>query len=257
MNLERSHEGRLLRVTLARPEKRNALSEQLCYDLLMAFRDAESDLRVGAILLGARGEVFCAGMDLNEVSDRAAAERTSIHEQLFTIGSRITKPIVAAVKGTALAGGMGLVANAHVVVAAEDATFGLTEVRIGMWPFVVFRAVSLAIGERRALELSLTARIINAGDAHAAGLVHVVVPRSEVDERAAAIARVLSESSGDAIRTGIAFVNETRGLRWDEAGRLALQMREELFRSPDFHEGLMAFREKRKPEWPSVSHRKD
>jgi enoyl-CoA hydratase/carnithine racemase len=191
-------------------------------------------------------------MDLSEASDAGAPERTAIHEQLFTACSRVTKPIVAAVRGPTLAGGIGLVANAHIVVASESATFALTEVRIGMWPFIVFRSVSLAIGERRALEISLTGRKFSAAEARDWGLVHYIAPAQDVEGRAAEIAYGLAESSSDAIRTGIGFINESRGLGWREAGLLALQMRRELFRSPDFQEGVRAFWEKRKPVWPSL-----
>lgn len=257
MSVQTSRDGRLLRVTLVRPEKRNALTTEACRELLNAFGNAESDAGVGASLLEAQGEVFCSGMDLNEALEAAAPERTTIHDQLFTVGSRVTKPIVAAVRGPALAGGVGLVANAHVVVASETATFALTEVRVGLWPFVVFRTVSLALGERRALEASLTGRTFSAAEALAWGLVHYVVPRDQVDARAAEIAQSLACSSADAIRTGIGFINESRGLGWSEAGLLALQMRRELFRSPDFLEGVRAFREKRRPEWPSLRRGED
>ncbi|MEO7143036.1 MAG: enoyl-CoA hydratase/isomerase family protein [Bryobacteraceae bacterium] len=251
MNLEISRQGRVLRLTLARPEKRNALDAELCGDLAAALEKAQSDPATGAILLDAQGVDFCAGMDLHEAMEPEAAVRTTIHEQLFTIGSRMTKPIVAAVQGRALAGGLGLVANAHIVVASEDAAFGLTEARIGMWPFVVFRAVSRALGERRATELSLTARIFSAADAHAWGLVNFTAPFFEVAPRALEIAVGLSQSSASAIATGLDFVNRSRTLDSTAAGRLAIQMRAYLFQSPDFAEGVRAFREKRRPRWPS------
>src|SRR5258708_25020830 len=96
--------------------------------------------------------------------------------------------IVAAVHGTALAGGTGLAANAHIVIASEDATFGLTEMRIGLWPFVIFRAVVDAVGERRAVELGITGRIVDAREALALGLVHQVTPGDELVAQAAEIA---------------------------------------------------------------------
>ena len=252
MSLAVSREGRLLRLTLARPEKRNALSAELCRALVDAFDGAHHDPAVGAILLDAQGEVFCAGMDLKEALEPSAAEHTAIHERLFTIGSRIAKPIVAAVRGRALAGGFGLVANSHIVVADHDAEFALTEVRIGMWPFVVGRAMSLAIGERRAVELSLTARVVSAAEALQWGLVHFVCQAAAVEARAREIADALAHSSADAISAGLDFVNRTRALDWTEAGRIALEMRAALFASPDFREGVTAFREKRKPVWPST-----
>src|SRR5215468_4883780 len=137
--IETDRQGRLLRITLNRPDKRNALNIELCRQLVVALERAAADAHVGAVLLTAKGKAFCAGMDLTEVLAADTAEIHRVQEQLFTIGVRSTIPVVAAVHGAALAGGTGLVANCHVVVAAEDALFGLTEVRIGLWPFLIFR----------------------------------------------------------------------------------------------------------------------
>ncbi|MCP5109991.1 MAG: enoyl-CoA hydratase/isomerase family protein, partial [bacterium] len=161
-NLKRRREDRVLRLSLNRPEKRNALRVEDCRQLVAALNEAELDPDVGSILVDGAGDAFCSGMDLTESLREDAPERAAIHDELFTFGSRITKPVVASVRGKALAGGLGLVTNAHVVVAAEDAGFGLVEIRIALWPFVVFRSVATAVGERRALELSLTGRVIGA-----------------------------------------------------------------------------------------------
>lgn len=253
MSLEINREGRVLRLTLSRPEKRNALSVELCTQLADAFDSAQSDSGVGAILIDAQGNVFCAGMDLDEVLDADAAERTAIHEKIFTIGARSLKPIIAAVQGPALGGGAGIVANAHVVVAAQGTSFGLTEIRIAMWPFVIFRAIVDAMGERRAMELSLTGRIFSAPDAQQYGLVHEIAPAFELDDRATAIATQIAESSAEAVRNGLEFVHGTRNMTADEAGQTARALRARAFCSADFREGVMAFREKRKPRWPSIS----
>src|SRR5205823_4845415 len=146
--LQGSREGRVLRLTLNRPEKRNALNGALCRELVSAIAEGDRDPGVGAILLSGAGKSFCAGMDLDEMLTPAEAELGEAHEQLFTIGRRVTTPIIAAVHGAALAGGTGLAANAHIVIASDDATFGLTEIRIGLWPFLIFRAVVESIGER-------------------------------------------------------------------------------------------------------------
>jgi len=248
-NLKRSPEGRLLRLTLARPEKRNALNVALCRELVLAFREAEADDAVSVILVDAEGPAFCAGMDLDEALEPNATENTGIHTELFTLGARARKPIVAAVEGAALAGGTGLVANAHVVVAADDATFGLTEIRIGLWPYVVFSAISLAIGERRTVELGLTGRICGAAEALTWGLVHHVIPAAEVNARATGIARGISEASPEALRIGLDLVRRNRGKNPEEAAEIASGLRAENFRHPDFAEGVRAFREKRKPRW--------
>jgi Enoyl-CoA hydratase/carnithine racemase len=251
-SLQTNREGRVLRLTLDRAEKRNALSEALCRDIVEAVEAAGEDREIGAILIDARGPVFCAGMDLDEVLSPDAAEKTAIHERLFTLGARMTKPIVASVQGPALGGGLGLVVNAHVVVAAQGTSFGLTEIRIGMWPYVIFRAVESAVGHRRAVELSLTGRIFNVGDALQWGIVHEIAPAFELDDRATAIATQLSMSSAEAIENGLRFARESRGLSAAESGRLAAQSRSTAFASADFHEGVLAFKEKRRPEWPSL-----
>src|SRR5205085_7178108 len=111
------------------------------------FESAERDPQIGAIIFTANGKSFCAGMDIEEITHADTGAIGQVHEQLFTIGARLSKPLIAAVHGAALGGGTGLVANCHIVIAGEDATFGLTEIRLGLWPFLVFRAVAGAVGE--------------------------------------------------------------------------------------------------------------
>jgi enoyl-CoA hydratase/carnithine racemase len=244
-----SREDGVLRIALNRPERKNALNEAMCQTIVDAVESAEDDNGLGAILLEARGEVFCAGMDLEEAG-LEGARATEVHARLFTLGGRIRKPLVAAVLGPALGGGLGLLANAHIVVAAHGCSFGLTEIRVGMWPFVIWRAVMTAIGERRALALALTGRIFSVNEAVQWGLVHEVAPPFEVDDRATAIAIHLASNSPQATRLGMGFVYSSRGLGTDEAIQLALSERAKAFASGDFAEGVAAFREKRKPVWP-------
>jgi enoyl-CoA hydratase/carnithine racemase len=242
---------RLLRLRLHRPEKRNALDAALCAALVQACENAEQDPGVGAILLEAEGPAFCAGMDLEEALAPDAAARLEVHERLFTLGLRLTKPIVAAVQGPALAGGTGLVANAHIVVAAHGSSFGLTEIRIGMWPFVIYRAVVAAVGDRRALELALTGKVFGVNEAVQYGLVHEVVPPVELEDRAEAIALHVAAQAREVVMRGMSFVRQSRLLTWRETTELAQSLRTENFASPDFQEGVRSFLEKRRPDWPS------
>ena len=248
--IELNKDGRVLRVTLNRPEKRNALNLELCTRLVQAFDDADNNKDVGAIVLNANGPAFCAGMDLKETIDVDQIQLAGIHERLFTVIHRIRTPIIAAVHGAALAGGTGLAANAHIVVAKDDARFGLTEIRIGLWPVLIFRSIDHAMGERRAVELSLTGREFSAGEALGYGLVTEIA--NDPLKRATDLAIMLAGYSPVAIAAGLDYVHQIRGRDWEHAGRVGRVIRDQLLSNEDFKEGARAFLEKRRPSWPSL-----
>ena len=244
-------QDRVVRLVMNRPQKRNALSFALCRELVDAIGHADRDLSVGAIVLAANGTCFSAGMDLEEVGGLRPEDISEVHEQLFTMPFRLNKPLIGEIDGAALGGGMGLVANCHIAMASEQARFGLTEIRLGLWPFLIFRTVLAAVGERRAVELALTGRIFGPEEAKELGLIHEVT--RDVHVRAMEVAWELSKSSPTAIRNGLTFVQEIRGKDWQKAGLIGRRMREEIFSSGDFLEGIRSFREKRLPKWPSLS----
>lgn len=196
MSLRVEQDGRLCRIALAVPDKRNVLTPEACRNLLHEFESAAADPNTGAILLEADGPVFCAGVDAED-------------DDLFSIGRRTVKPIVAAVQGVAISGGLALVANAHVVIAAQGTSFGLTVIREGKWSEAAFRAVAHAMGERRALELGLTGRVFSTPEALAWGLVHYVAPAFELEDRATEIATALANANPAAVKEAISRVNHS------------------------------------------------
>lgn len=186
MKLRTEQDGRLYRIALSSPEIRNVIDAEGCRNLLRELREAEKDANVGAILLEADGPIFCAGCESDE--------------ELLSIGRKIEKPIVAAVQGVALSGGLALAANAHIVVAAQGTSFGLTDIREGRSTEAVIQAVAHAIGPRRALELALSGRIFSTPEALAWGLVHHVAPAFELDDRATEVAQGIANANPEAIR---------------------------------------------------------
>jgi enoyl-CoA hydratase/carnithine racemase len=243
---------RVLRVTLSRPDKRNALTSAMCHELVEAIDGAQGDVGIGSILVDAEGPAFCSGMDLDDALADKKQLSIAIHEKLFSLGRTSRKPIVACIAGPALGGGVGLIAQAHVAVAAQGALFGLTEIRSGLWPFLVYRSIEAAVGPRRALELSLTGRLFSTQEALSWGLIHQVAPAFEVDDRAEAVARELSRASPTAVRLGFSYVHESRGKSWEEAGKVAGALREACASDADFTEGVAAFHEHREARWPSM-----
>jgi enoyl-CoA hydratase/carnithine racemase len=256
MDLRIDEKHRVLHLTLNRQGKRNALTAAMCSAIVRAIDEVQERNDIGCILLSAAGSVFCAGMDLDEAATGAegsdSASLFQAHDDVFSIGARSRKPLVICVNGAALGGGLGLVAQGHVVLASELAVFGLPEIRIGLWPFVVYRAIEAAVGDRRTLELSLTGDMFQPSQALAWGLVHRICPSVELAARGHAIARDLAKASPLALASGMRYFQESRGKSWKEAGELAAALRPGLMASDDFKEGIAAFKQKREPRWPSM-----
>jgi enoyl-CoA hydratase/carnithine racemase len=252
MNLLVTSQSRVLHITLNRPEKRNALNAEICRGIVDAIEGAQRSDNIACVMIAAAGSVFCAGMDLDEAVGANQAELSGLHESLFTVGARSLKPIVVAVNGAALGGGLGLAVQGHLVFAGERAVFGLPEISVGLWPFLVYRSVSAALGARRALAISLSGESFPASRAAEWGLVHHVFAGDEVEDRCRSMAQRLARASPLALALGMKYVQESAGKSWSEAGELAAELRVKLMESADFKEGRLSFKQKREARWPSM-----
>ena len=257
MDLLTDQKYRVLHVMLNRPRKRNALNAEMCSGIVQAVRSAQQQSEIGAILISAMGHVFCSGMDLDEAAAGREDELAALHDELFSMGVSSLKPIVICVNGSALGGGLGLVAQGHVVIASHAAAFGLPEIRIGLWPFLVYRSVEMALGARKTLELSLTGRAFHADDALQWGLAHQVCQASELADRGQALARELAKASPIAMAAGMRCVHESLGRSWKDAANIATELRRHVMQSADFQEGYEAFKQRRDPKWPSMPREAD
>jgi enoyl-CoA hydratase/carnithine racemase len=251
MDLLVSTKKRVLHLTLNRPDKRNALTASMCSEIVEQVGKAQGDPNIGCILITANGSVFSAGMDLDEAA-QGDPELNRLHEQIFTIGIRSLKPIVVGVNGAALGGGLGLAAQGDVVMASDKAVFGLPEVRIGFFPFLIYRSVEAAIGNRRTLQASLTGHLFHPDDALQWGLVHKICPAIELCDRVKVMARELAKASPAGVSAGLEYVKRSRELSLDEAGKVAAELRDRIMAGDDFKEGVKAFKERREPRWPSM-----
>jgi methylglutaconyl-CoA hydratase len=176
--------GAVGRVSLARPEKRNALDSQCAHELVDALMEFEGDDAVRAVLLRADGDDFCSGVDLDALSEMLDAAPDAHRREAADLGRvfltirGMQKPVVAAVQGRALSGGCGVATACDVVLAREDAQFGYPEVRIGFIPAMVMSMLRRSVGEKHAFDLVASGRIIGAAEAERIGLVSRVLPAS-------------------------------------------------------------------------------
>jgi len=243
-------------VWLNRPELRNALNADMVRELKAALRALEQDDSVRAIVLAAAGEAFCAGADLNGMKAMAQASRAqnlaSARESaaLWQCIDRLRKPIIARVHGAAIAGGMGLVAACDMAIASTDASFSLSETRLGLLPATVGPYVLRAIGMRAMRRYALSAERFNAAEAYRIGLVHDLCPPEELDGRINDLLGALMDCAPGAISACKALLRALDGraiddaLMEDTAHRIA-----DIRASAEGREGIASFLEKRKPGW--------
>lgn len=238
---------------LNRPEKRNPLSRELVRALHGAVETAATQDDVRCLVLAGAGPIFCAGADLNEfvqADDPAilAADGELLSRLLEAI-SDSPKPVIARVQGAALAGGFGLAAAADVVVAASDARFALTEVRIGLVPAVIGPFVLRALGRRAVLPHMLGGGRFDATEALRIGLVHQVVEPNALDAAVDALVEGFSQAAPGALAATKQLVSEIDGRDPLAVRELTIRLAGERRMSEEGQEGMRSFLEKRRPTW--------
>ncbi|WP_235736424.1 enoyl-CoA hydratase/isomerase family protein [Nocardioides alcanivorans] len=249
-------DGAIGLITLDRPEKRNALNTAMIDGLARALLGHEANPAVRAVVLTATGDrAFCAGMDLNRVADAptdASAATTrrpeaEVYRRLLVEGS--SKPLVAAVNGTAVAGGFELMLACDLVVAADRALFGLPEVSRGLVAGAGGTFLPLRVPRALAFEIALTGQLFDATRARAMGLVNEVVPADDVLPHALGLARTVAANSPNAVRLTRRLLRESTELRPTEAWSQVDAAVAEAMTSDDAREGASAFLERRAPCW--------
>jgi methylglutaconyl-CoA hydratase len=254
--LEIERRGSAEIIWLNRPDVRNAFDEVMIEELHDAVRKAGADKSVRALVLAARGPVFCAGADLKWMERMAGfsrKENLADAQQLARLLSglyRFPKPTLARVHGDCFAGGVGLVSACDIVLAAREARFCLTEVRIGLIPATVSPYVLRALGERLATRYMLSAERFGAEEAQRGGLVHACVDSGVLDAELDKVLAQFDESSPHAVEETKRLIREVSG-RPIDAGVLddTAEMIADARASDDGKEGVRAFLEKRKPSW--------
>jgi enoyl-CoA hydratase/carnithine racemase len=244
--------GAALWITIDRPERRNALNGEVIAGIAEGWRAAEAEADVRAIVLtGAGDKAFCAGADLQAGGTFAfdLSRPSNDYAELLRLAQGAAKPSIARVNGACMAGGMGLLAMTDMAVAAADATFGLPEVKVGLFPMQALALLRRLAPPRLIAEWAITGESFDANAAREAGLVNSVVPAAELDAKVDWLIARIADKSPTAIRRGkyalraIGSMSPEESLAFMEAQLPLLALTE------DAKEGLAAFAGKRKPKW--------
>lgn len=250
-----SLEDRVAAVTLDRPEVHNAFNEVMISELTEIFKKISEDESVRVVVLTGNGKSFSAGADLNwmkkmiNYSYEQNLEDSLKLAELFFLMYSLPKPIIARVNGAAIGGGAGLVAVCDIAIAAENAKFSLSEVKLGLVPACISPYVIRKVGEGRCREFFLTGERLTAKRALGAGLVNHVVPLEELDQAVQEKVEQLISSGPKALAMCKELLKNVPGMSFDKAKTYTADMIASMRIGDEGQEGMNAFLEKRKPKW--------
>jgi enoyl-CoA hydratase/carnithine racemase len=239
-------------ITLNNPAKRNVLSRSALGQLIDRLEEAEAAAEVKCVILNAVGPAFSAGHDLREILDSTDEERRSLFSlcsQTMQAIRSLSLPVMASVQGIATAAGCQLAATCDLVVAAEEATFATPGIKIGLFCSTPAVALSRAVGQKKAMEMLLTATPISAREAERIGLVNRVVPAEQLVEHSLRLAQEIAAASPYTLGVGKRGFYEQLGLSTEMAYQVTEEIMVENARAPDAVEGMKAFLERRPPRW--------
>jgi enoyl-CoA hydratase/carnithine racemase len=249
-------DGTLGRVILNRPAARNPMDRDMSVGILAGMQQHLADSEVRSIVITGRGEAFCAGGDLAQMSKLHSMSGPDAFEWpgpiveaqklMLTAG----KPVIAAVNGPAYAGGMGLAGMCDIILAVSTATFAMPEIKIGLFPMIIVAQLVRSLPRKQLLEMMLTGDPITADEARALGFVNHVAPN--IDELEACVqtyARKFEQVSPTAVRLGRRAFNLMSDITAEQALEAAQFLNVSLLLGDDFKEGATSFLNKRKPRW--------
>lgn len=250
--LLRSAEGAVGVIMLNRPQRRNALSLGLMLELIHCLDELGRDPNIRAIILGATGKVFSSGHDLSEMVGRTVNDYRRLFDvcaELMTKIQSIPQPVIAQVQGVATAAGCQLVATCDLAIASDEASFATPGVKIGLFCTTPMVALSRAIGRKRAMEMLLTGKLVDAVTAADWGLVNRVVPGAQLESETRELACQIAEASSFTVALGKQAYYTQIDLDQPKAYAYAKEIMTMNSLAHDAQEGILAFLEKRAPCW--------
>ena len=241
--------GAVATITMHLPDRKNPLGPQMINELLWALDDAKDDDSVRCVILTGAGGNFSAGGDLKQMGGKDGLAAKGDFVDLLLRFTKLGKPTIARIEGYALGGGLGLIASCDLAVASDVATFGLPEIKRGLFPMMIMAVLARVVPRRRLLTMMLLGERFPSSDALDWGLLSHVVPGDELDPRVTHLAKKLAGQSPTAMRMGLAAFYRQSDLAYAEALPTLRADLFDLLKTEDGREGLAAFLEKREPKW--------
>jgi len=247
--IKTSIDQHIFKLTLARPEKRNAFTPTMVNEICHAIKEANENKSVRLVLINAEGPVFCAGMDMktfeNSDLDHLNPEIQNQNISLATAIGQLNKPSIAMVEGDVLAGGFLIVLECTYIFANKTAKFALPEVKRGIFPFQVLASLLKYVPQNKALDLCITAKEITATEAKELGIVYGFLEEANTNE----LMKAIIDNAPKAIFSGFEAIKKLATLTEKDKLPYLLQALEDLKNTKDAKEGMAAFFEKRLPNW--------
>ena len=247
--------GRVLWVTINRPEQRNAINDEVIAGISAALQQAATDPTVRALVLtGAGDKAFCAGADLKQANRSGGGVFTTDSDthpmiEMFRAAEQCNKPVIARVNGHVMAGGLGLLCMCDLAISVDNAKFGTPEARIGVFPMMILSYMLRLIPRRRLLEMCMTADPFSASEALGYGLLNKVVAAEELDAALEALLERILGNSPAALLFGKKAFHAMQDMSIGECFEYAQLMISRMSQTADAREGIAAFAEKRPPNW--------
>lgn len=248
-------EGHVMTLTLNRPAEKNAINLAMTNELIYALDYAAQERRVRAVVIAAKGDIFCSGGDLKMMSGGGKPSTSTVPARGdgTDISRRIRnlhKPVIVKAQGPVMAGALLMVCNATHVIASELAHFSAPEIKRGLWPYMVMASLFRVMPARAGLDFIMRGYRIDGDAAVRYGLANQVVSHEKLDDTVNALAQELADLAPGTMRLGLEAFRKQEDMAMEQALPYLQDMLAKTIASPDAREGIMAFMQKRKPVWP-------
>lgn len=239
----------IMTITLARPEKKNAMNNVMMNEINYALAYAKQENSIRVVIIAAKGDIFCSGADLSRSESDSNVPKLEDFDDISLSLRHLYKPVICKIQGSVFAGALLIVTNSTHAISVKEATFSAPEIHRGLWPFMVMAGLFRVMPKRQGLDFIMRGNKISSHDAERFGLVNKVVDKEKLGKEVNKIATELSKLAPGTMRLGLEAYNHQDKMDFDEAVPFLKEQLEKCLKSDDAKEGITAFLEKRDPDW--------